>query len=110
MNDLFSIIILSYNNYSFLQTCIDSVLMQAYKRIELIVVDDKSQEFDIKSVDSYISESKDSNLIYFIIRDNMRSLLLIFFRCYSLTLAVINPRRRQPTLGGDFSYYLNRIT
>lgn len=70
LNDLFSVIILSYNNYSFLQTCIDSVLMQAYKRIELIVVDDKSQEFDIKSVNSYISERKDSNLINFVVYQN----------------------------------------
>jgi glycosyltransferase involved in cell wall biosynthesis len=44
--------------------------MQTYKRIELIVVDDKSQEFDIKSVDSYISERKDSNLINFVVYQN----------------------------------------
>lgn len=58
---LVSIIIPTYNSQNFLKRCLDSVINQIYKKIEIIVVDDASED-DTKKIIKYYSE-KDSRII-----------------------------------------------
>jgi GT2 family glycosyltransferase len=44
MSDLISVVILNYNGRKFIETCIDSVLAQDYPDIEIIVVDNGSED------------------------------------------------------------------
>ena len=46
IDPLVSVILLSYNNLQFLYNAIDSVLLQNYPRLELIISDDCTEGFD----------------------------------------------------------------
>lgn len=50
MNDLISVVILNYNGKKFIQACIDSVLAQDYPNIEIIVVDNGSDDGSNRTV------------------------------------------------------------
>ncbi|EHJ00171.1 glycosyl transferase family 2 [Clostridium sp. DL-VIII] len=52
--------ITNYNNNTFLDKCIESVLKQTYKNVELIIVDDCSTDDSIKKIKFY--EEKYSNI------------------------------------------------
>jgi cellulose synthase/poly-beta-1,6-N-acetylglucosamine synthase-like glycosyltransferase len=67
-NELFSIIISSYKNLSTLTQSISSVLEQKYPRIELIVGDDGSDNFQMESISEYIVSNRKENLERFVIR------------------------------------------
>ena len=56
MTELFSVIILVYNNSVYLTECIDSILMQTYPNIELIIADDHSLSFDEEYFKDYIQK------------------------------------------------------
>src|ERR1044071_7624837 len=53
MPPLVSVIIPTYNRWSYLQMAIDSVLTQTYPNIEIIVVDDGSTDRTAEMLDSY---------------------------------------------------------
>lgn len=74
MSDVFSVIVLLYNNSEYVFTCIDSVLMQEYPDIELIIVDDGSKEFDPAAIEAYIRENKRDNLRSFDVYQNIQNL------------------------------------
>ncbi|WP_300380195.1 glycosyltransferase [Clostridium sp.] len=71
---LVSIIILTYNNFSYFKQCIDSVLCQDYNKIELIISDDFSNSFDEKSIKSYLETKKASNIMNYKIIMNKQNL------------------------------------
>lgn len=64
MNEpLISVIVLTYKKFDYFEKCIESVLNQTYKKIELIISDDGSDNFDLEYIKSYIDQNKKSNII-----------------------------------------------
>jgi len=53
LNPLVSILIANYNNENYLKKCLDSVLNQKYKKIEVIVVDDYSNDHSLNILKKY---------------------------------------------------------
>ena len=52
--DLFSVIVLHYNQQDYINEALDSVFNQDYSNIELIIADDASVQLDTYSIKSYI--------------------------------------------------------
>ncbi len=71
---LVTVIIFSYNNLKYLRQAIDSVLMQDYEQIQLIVSDDGSAHFDQQAVRQYIERKKRDNIKEYLVRTNGRNL------------------------------------
>lgn len=60
--DLFSVILLHYNQPRYILTAIDSVLKQDYDNIELVIADDASTDIDLDMIKSYLEENKKDNI------------------------------------------------
>ncbi|MGL5777569.1 glycosyltransferase [Cetobacterium sp.] len=58
MKPLVTVIILTYNRFEYIKDAIESVLSQDYENIEIIISDDASKNFDIKSIKEILSKSK----------------------------------------------------
>lgn len=69
-----TVIIFSYNNLKYLRQAIDSVLVQDYAHIQLIVSDDGSAHFDAQAVRQYIERKKKANIRELLVRTNGRNL------------------------------------
>ena len=48
-----SILIANYNNENFIEDCINSILHQTYKNIEIIFFDDQSSDNSVKKVKKF---------------------------------------------------------
>ena len=59
--EVISIIIPVYNAEKYLTRCLDSVINQTYKKLEIIVVDDGSTDDSKKILEEY--EKKDSRMV-----------------------------------------------
>ena len=67
MEDLISVIVPVYNVEKYLNKCIDSIINQTYKNLEIILVDDGSQDSSGKICDEY---TKKDNRIKVIHKEN----------------------------------------
>ncbi len=54
--ELVSVIIPVYNCQSFIEKCIDSILCQTYKSIEMIVINDGSTDKTLHILERYVEE------------------------------------------------------
>lgn len=70
MPELFSVIVLIYNNSEYIEECLDSILIQDYPNIEIVVVDDGSETFDQKHIEDYIKKNERENIQSFIVYQN----------------------------------------
>lgn len=66
---LFSFGIVSYNNYKYIMEAVDSVLMQTYSNIELIISNDGSPDFDEDELRDHIEKNKKENITNLIINN-----------------------------------------
>lgn len=64
MNDLVSIILPVYNVEKYLSECLETIIGQTYKRIEIIVVDDGSTDSCPKICDKYAKKDKRIKVIH----------------------------------------------
>ena len=55
---LISILIINYNNGKLLPRAINSCLIQKYKNLEILVLDDKSTDNSVKVLDSFKKNKK----------------------------------------------------
>ena len=62
MDNLLTVVILSYKNGGLLYETIDSVLEQTYPDIEIVVCDDASPEFEKEKLEEYISSRNRGNI------------------------------------------------
>lgn len=61
--DLFSVILLHYNQPRYILTAIDSVLNQNYDNIELVIADDASTDIDLDMIKTYLEKNKKDNIV-----------------------------------------------
>ncbi len=88
---LVSVIILTYNCIDDLPRALESVFMQDYPRIEIIISDDASDEFDEEAIREFINDYKTPNIERVqIIRSEVN------------TGTVLNVRRAIDAMTGDF--------
>ena len=66
MNNLVTVAIASYNNGAYVERCIDSVLNQNNKKLDIMIVDDGSKDETQILLDKY----RDNERIRVILRDN----------------------------------------
>ena len=59
---LFSFVITSYKNHEYIYEALDSVFSQDYPRIQLIISDDGSQDFDKNAVCDYVETYRAENI------------------------------------------------
>ena len=70
-NALYTVIVTNYNNTKYLKNALDSVFKQHYKNIQLIITDDGSIDFDLKTIKQYIEKNKKNNIksVEYVIND-----------------------------------------
>lgn len=54
--NLVSVVITNYNNEKYIEACLDSIITQSYKNIELIIVDDNSTDKSIYIIEKWIKK------------------------------------------------------
>ena len=69
-----TVLVLSYNNGNYIYDTIDSILIQTYGDIELIISDDASASFDIKAIAAYIEKHQRPNIKNVIYNQNTSNL------------------------------------
>lgn len=57
-----SIILISYNNFQYIFEALDSIFIQSYPNIQLIISDDASEKFDLKMLEKYIKKHRTPNI------------------------------------------------
>ena len=53
-----SIIVVNYNNALYLEECLNSLINQSYKPIEIIVIDDQSTDHSLEIIKKYKKKIK----------------------------------------------------
>lgn len=71
---VWSIIVLCYKNQDKLYGMLDSIFIQDYPRIQLIVSDDGSYDFDVEMVRDYVEKNRGNNIIDVIVRKNTENM------------------------------------
>lgn len=109
MNDLVSIIIMIYNNKSYLLEALDSVLIQDYPNIEIILSDDCSNDFndnDIQNIKEYILQNQKGNIKDCTITKNNQNIGVI--KNYNKCI-VLSSGKYIMYLSGDDSFYDEKV-
>lgn len=71
-NKRVSVIVLTYNDFSTLSRCIDSIFIQDYEDIEIVIQDDGSKNFDMNIVETELQYKK-NNIKNIIVNHNKKN-------------------------------------
>ena len=71
---LVSMIVLCYKNQELLYGMLDTILKQDYPRIQLIITDDASEDFDMEAVRHYVEVNRRHNIEDLIVRTNEQNM------------------------------------
>ncbi len=63
-NDLLSIVVPNYNNDQYIEECLESILDQTYKNIEIVIIDDASTDNSISILKQYANKYDCIKVIY----------------------------------------------
>lgn len=63
MNELLSVVVITYNQPQYLYRLLDTIFEQTYPCIELIISDDGTKDFDHSPIDEYITRHAGSNIV-----------------------------------------------
>jgi GT2 family glycosyltransferase len=74
MQNLISILVLSYNNLEYFPECINSILEQTYENIEIVLSDDCSTNFNKDTILKYIDEKKNKNIKSIVLNQNKKNI------------------------------------
>ena len=69
-SNLVSVLVLSYNNFKYMNECLKSILQQNYSFIEIIIIDDFSSDFKRDEIEQFINDNKKENLVNYVINQN----------------------------------------
>jgi len=69
-SNLVSVLVLSYNNFKYMNECLNSILQQNYPFIEIIIIDDFSSDFKRAEIEQFIIDNKKENLVNYVINQN----------------------------------------
>lgn len=58
MGSLVTVAIASYNNKSYIERCVDSVISQTYQNLEILIVDDGSKDDSLARIERYKTDSR----------------------------------------------------
>ena len=71
---LYTIVLTHYNQMEYIEEALDSVFIQNYPNIELLITDDASKNFDEKKITEYIKKHKKNNIKNFKILGNEKNI------------------------------------
>ncbi|MCL6263677.1 glycosyltransferase [Craterilacuibacter sp. RT1T] len=83
MEPLVSVIIPAYNHASFVKECLDSVLNEGYPNIEIVIIDDGSQDGTAEQIERWIKDHDHEIPIKFISQENS-GVSKVLNRCIAL--------------------------
>lgn len=69
---LISIIVLTYNQQYLLEDCLASILKQDYPKLELVICDDASPDFDAEETTRMVERLKKENLKNYIVFSSLK--------------------------------------
>ena len=61
--ELITVYITNYNYGKYIDKCIESVLLQTYKYIEILIIDDGSKDNSKKIIQKYAKNKKNQNCV-----------------------------------------------
>lgn len=70
---LVSIIVLSYKNYHYIYEALESILIQDYPNIEVIISNDGSDDFDKSAIEKYFKKNINGNIKNVVINNNSKN-------------------------------------
>lgn len=92
---LITVIILVYNNVNYFKECIGSILNQTYTNIELVISDDRSENFNKDELSQFIDLNNTGNIKNVIINENEKNLGIV--KNYNKAISLSN---------GEYIFYL----
>lgn len=91
-------IVLSYNHSEYIKECIDSILAQSYKDIEIVIVDDHSNDKSVEIIQKIINSNQTNIKMELVVHKRTKGVLASIFDGISIAngkfISCINPQEK----------------